>query len=131
MQAYLDTCLWIYAVEDPDGTGRPLLDYWLERLDNTEVHFSHLTRMECLVEPIRLGKTTLVNEYEELWSLGEVLNIHKPDFDLAAKLRAEYAVKTPDALHLAIAMNNSCDEFWTNDVRLSKVDTDIAIRRII
>lgn len=130
MQVYLDTCLWIYAVEDPDGKGRAFLNYWLERMLDTEVRFSHMTRMECLVEPMRLGKADLINEYEEIWSLGEVLAVQKPDFDLAARLRAQYGLKTPDAIHLAVAMNSKCDEFWTNDVRLSKVSVSLKIRRI-
>ncbi len=39
-------------------------------------------------------------------------------FDLAATLRAEQRLKTPDALHLACAIHHGCDEFWTRDARI-------------
>jgi len=39
-------------------------------------------------------------------------------FDRAATLRARHRLKTPDALHLAAAIEAGCDEFWTNDHRL-------------
>ncbi len=43
-------------------------------------------------------------------------------FRNAAQLRADFnSLKTPDALHLAIALHHNCDEFWTNDNRLSSV----------
>jgi predicted nucleic acid-binding protein len=29
-------------------------------------------------------------------------------------------LKTPDALHLAIAIHANCSEFWTNDKKLVK-----------
>lgn len=50
-------------------------------------------------------------------------------FDLATELRAVYNVKTPDALHLAAAINWGCDEFWTNDQRIPKaIQSRIGIR---
>ncbi len=39
-------------------------------------------------------------------------------FDRAADIRAA-GLRTADALHLAAAEATSCDEFWTNDRRLS------------
>lgn len=40
---------------------------------------------------------------------------------LAAQLRAGYKLKTPDAIHLATAIDSGCDCFITNDDRLKKV----------
>lgn len=42
-------------------------------------------------------------------------------FNLATVLRAQYGLKTPDALHLAAAISSGCDEFWSNDDRLAKI----------
>ena len=42
-------------------------------------------------------------------------------FDLATELRAQYRLKTPDALHLAAAISSECDEFWSNDDRLARI----------
>ncbi len=40
---------------------------------------------------------------------------------LAAQLRAAYRLKTPDAIHLATAIDSGCDVFVTNDDSLKKV----------
>jgi len=40
---------------------------------------------------------------------------------LAAQLRAAYRLKTPDAIHLATAIDSDCDIFITNDDNLKKV----------
>ena len=40
---------------------------------------------------------------------------------LAAQLRAAYRLKTPDAIHLATAIDSDCDVFITNDGNLKKV----------
>ncbi len=40
---------------------------------------------------------------------------------LAAQLRAAYRLKTPDAIHLATAIDSGCDTFITNDGNLKKV----------
>jgi predicted nucleic acid-binding protein len=40
-------------------------------------------------------------------------------FDLAAQLRADLGVKTPDVLHLAAAIRSGCDRFLTNDIHLN------------
>lgn len=46
--------------------------------------------------------------------------LNKAVFDLATELRAQHGLKTPDALHLAAAISAGCDEFWTNDLRLTQ-----------
>lgn len=130
MRVYLDSCLWIYAVEDPAGKGRSVLDRLLADIESQDILLSHLIRMECLVEPIRAQQADLVIQYESIWALGDVADLTRADFDLAAKLRANFRLKTPDALHLAVAANNRCDELWTNDSRLSSVATGVTVRRV-
>ncbi|MGH6877062.1 MAG: type II toxin-antitoxin system VapC family toxin [Rhizomicrobium sp.] len=44
----------------------------------------------------------------------------------AARLRASFALKTPDALHLACAHYRRCDGLWTNDERLAKASHGLA-----
>ncbi len=131
MRVYLDSCLWIYAVEDPAGKGQSVLDHLLSGIESQDILLSHLIRMECLVEPIRTQHADLVQQYESIWALGEVADLSRADFDLAARLRANFRLKTPDALHLAVAANNRCDELWTNDSRLSSVATGVTVRRIL
>ncbi|MBK9656698.1 MAG: PIN domain-containing protein [Rhodanobacteraceae bacterium] len=47
-------------------------------------------------------------------------------FDLGAHLRARFALKPPDALHLACAQFHGCDELWTNDARLAQAAHGLA-----
>ncbi len=47
-------------------------------------------------------------------------------FQKAAELRADFtSLRTPDALHLAVALHDDCDEFWTNDNRLTAIAPSI------
>lgn len=47
--------------------------------------------------------------------------IDADDAVAAVELRARYALRTPDALQLAVAIRAGCDAFLTNDVRLRRV----------
>lgn len=49
-------------------------------------------------------------------------------YDGAASLRAEFGLRTPDAIHLATALTNECEEFWTNDEKLLRASTGIVFR---
>lgn len=42
--------------------------------------------------------------------------------ETAARLRAKYAIKSPDALQIATGLYYSADKFLTNDVMLRKVN---------
>jgi predicted nucleic acid-binding protein len=44
------------------------------------------------------------------------------DGDLAAELRARYNLRTPDALHIACAIDTGCDAFLTNDTGIKRVN---------
>jgi uncharacterized protein len=45
----------------------------------------------------------------------------------ATELRARFGLKTPDALHLACAEVSGCQEFWTNDDRLSRAAAGLSL----
>jgi predicted nucleic acid-binding protein len=50
----------------------------------------------------------------------EILTLTTPVLDRATEIRARFNFKTPDAIHLAAAVENGCDAFLTNDQRLSR-----------
>lgn len=82
--------------------------------------------MECLVMPFRKINRQLIDKYFDWFEQTEVFSLNKEIFHQAAKLRADFtSLKTPDALHLATAINHNCDEFWTNDNRLSKIKPNL------
>ena len=55
-------------------------------------------------------------EQREPWA---TLVNDRPVFDKATRLRAAHRLKSPDALHLAAAIESHCTQFWTNDRRLA------------
>jgi predicted nucleic acid-binding protein len=83
---------------------------------------SNLTRMECLVLPIRNGDKALIQDFETWLSLqvDETVPFTESAFRRAAEIRAGFNFRTPDALHLAVALEGGCTAFFTNDARLSR-----------
>ncbi len=73
------------------------------------------------------GNQALVKDYEDFLAAQQWLPIADADFDRATRLRAVHKLRTPDALHLAIAIRHSCIEFWTNDDRLNSVAVGMAV----
>jgi predicted nucleic acid-binding protein len=79
-----------------------------------------LTHLECRIKPLREQNIVLLEKYEGFFALSDniYLGLEWSTFQLASELRARHGLKTPDALHLAAAIEGGCDEFWTNDHRL-------------
>jgi predicted nucleic acid-binding protein len=81
-----------------------------------------LTELECRVEPMRNGKQELLSRYDRLFasSLTRRLALSDSIYRRATELRAAQRLKTPDALHLAAALEYGCASFWTRDDRLAR-----------
>jgi predicted nucleic acid-binding protein len=84
--------------------------------------------MECLVLPFRLGDEELTTDFMRFLEGYECAPLGPRVFDRAARLRAHARISTPDALHVACAIEQGCDEFWTNDHRLDRVTLPIVVR---
>jgi predicted nucleic acid-binding protein len=79
---------------------------------------------EVLAQLLRMGRTELVKDYEDIIqnSVGfTLIPIDEQIAHRAAELRAKYGLKTPDALHVATALETHCDAFLTNDMGLKRV----------
>lgn len=48
-------------------------------------------------------------------------------FTRSAELRADFGLKTPDAMHSAAAQIAGCTELWTNDRRLAAASHGLAV----
>lgn len=120
MRLYLDTAPVIYVVEQV----MPFFPVVDERLSASGLVLvgSDLTRMECRVKPVRDGKHDLLQDYDEFFSsaVAEIVVLSREVMDRATEVRARYGVKTPDAIHLAVAVVANCDVFLTNDHRLDR-----------
>jgi predicted nucleic acid-binding protein len=85
---------------------------------------STTTLAEVLVQPLRRGNVALANLYQRLLLHSDYLDIVPVTGSVAvraATLRADYGLKLPDALHLAVAQEAGCEAFLTNDRALSRV----------
>jgi predicted nucleic acid-binding protein len=126
---YLDSCIAIYLVEEhPAYCGA--IENVLRQLDGV-VCYSPLTELECLVMPLRLKRKDLLDKFNRFFSLNLRLDMPDAVYREAARLRAEFGIKTPDALHLATARHHGCTELWTNDDRLANVAGGLAVNVVV
>lgn len=132
-EVYLDSCIVIYLHEGVSDLRRLIRDMILPDSGEPPVVFvSELTRLECRVQPIKSANKSLLDEYNNFFSLPEISRIPLSTevIDIATELRAHHGIKTPDALHAAAAISAGCSEFWTNDRRLEILGDRISVRVI-
>lgn len=123
---YLDSCIAIYVVEAHPLYASKVAE-GLNALQATQVCYSPLVRLECLVKSLQAQNQQLQNLYAQFWASQQNLSLVDDIFTRAAQIRADFpSLKTPDAIHLAAALHYGCDEFWTHDDRLAKVAPTIA-----
>jgi predicted nucleic acid-binding protein len=122
MMVYLDTVIVIYAVE---GTAlfQPRAQTRIAslRAAGDQLAVSDLTRLECRVQPLRLGDAMRLANFETFLTAPDVVKVPLPSsvYERATLIRAQFNYKLGDALHLAAAVEAGCGGFLTNDLRLS------------
>jgi predicted nucleic acid-binding protein len=86
--------------------------------------------LEVLVHPLRHGDEALAHQYNDIL-LSSANIVTRPVTDAiaqkAAGLRARYNLRTPDAIQLAVAINERAAVFLTNDRGLPQLE-DIKIQ---
>lgn len=121
----LDTSVFIYFIEHhPDYF--PLCERIFESLENGQIKASTatLSLLEVLVQPYRLKNDSLVLKFYSL--LTTYPNLTWVDMnlnvaDLAARLRAEHRLKTPDSIQAASAIVSGATGFICNDGAFKRV----------
>ena len=112
---YLDACMIIDLVE-----GRPDQQECLSNaLKGRTLVSSELARFESRIGALRTRKTEYLETYRRFFDSCRMVPMDRAAFELATDLRVRYGIKTPDALHLAVALHAGCGELWTNDKRLA------------
>ena len=93
------------------------------------IAISDLTRLECRVGALKRSDAAALKVFDSFFARPEVevVPLTNVVFDLAAELRADLGLKTPDALHVAAAIKGGCDSLLTNDNRLNRC-TNISIQ---
>jgi uncharacterized protein len=129
LTVFADTNALIYLIEQPATFGARAAAYFSAVFAaGDRVALSELVRMECRVGPLTTSDTAILAEYESFFesSKVDVLPITRAICDRASAIRAQFRFRSLDALHLAAAVENRCDRFLTNDLRL-KSFPDIAV----
>src|SRR3989338_2582930 len=119
----LDSNIILYYLHQDKNFGKQSFDL-LAAIKNKNKVISTLIYAESFVYIFEQNDESL--EKKQLRALEKIpkLQIVAPTKKiclLAAQLRAAYRLKTPDAIHLATAIDSDCDIFITNDDNLKKV----------
>jgi len=122
---YFDTSAIIFSVEKIEPLASRLRPYWLAaRSGDLALMTSELTLLETLVKPIQSGDDALEQSFRALLLQSrelQMIPITTAVLERAAHLRAEFGVKTPDAIHAASALLLGCGQFVTHDSGFRRV----------
>lgn len=127
MILFLDACIVIYWIEGADPLRARLaarLHALREQAPDATFAVSRLSWLECMVKPLRDSDEALANEYRAFFEAGQlkVIELTSPVIERATMLRATHALKTPDALQAASALElGGRVPFLTNDQAFRKV----------
>lgn len=115
----LDTCVWIYHLEAHPQYVNLTADL-LSTVAAGECRAigSELTLLELLVRPLQLQREDVAEEYEALLSHFPHLALAPVSRDVllkAAAIRAEYGLRSPDAIIIATGILRAATRLITND----------------
>jgi predicted nucleic acid-binding protein len=118
-QLYFDTNIFIYALEHHVDHA-VVVDALFAMVDAGQITAvtSEITLAECLVKPFADGDSNLQIRYQAAVSPRpnfSVSSLTRTILIRAAEIRALHKPRLPDAIHLATALNDSCQIFITND----------------
>lgn len=121
----LDTPVFIYLLEEhPRYLKR--VEHILHEVQQgkTQAVFSCIGLIEILTGPKKQGRYDLAAHYRDILAHFPhlaVKGIDGPIVEIASDLRARYGIATPDAIHIATAMESGASQFVTNDKYLVRV----------
>jgi predicted nucleic acid-binding protein len=132
-RVYFDANIFIYLME-----GYATLEASLRDIRDSIFHgesnirTSELTLCEVLVPAFRANNTALLALYRQFIEKSgafELVPTTRETYIRASLLRAQLGMKTPDAIHMATAIECGCNAFLTNDIGL-KAPRDMTILRM-
>lgn len=125
-EAYLDACSLIYLTEGAVGW-RSAVEARLRTLPTTAgLMTSRISRLECRSKPTRDRDAALLARYDAAFARTRVVDVTAAIIERATELRARYGFRSPDAIHLATAIDEGADVFITGDAALARC-TEIAV----
>ena len=122
----LDTAPFIYFIEDVTPYA-DLLNSVFDRLESHALRAvtSTITLAEILTKPFVDKNFALVDEIKftiKTFSTLSMVAIDEKLAEAAALIRTRHAIRLPDALQIAAAIEGEATLFITNDKRLRKID---------
>lgn len=127
MIIFLDACIIIYWVEAAFPYYSMVIKKFsdlAERYPDHTLAISRLSLLECLVKPLRDDDRETLAIYERFFTSPDlsIIEIDARIIDKATQLRAQYTLRTPDAIQAAscLSMPNS-PLFLTNDKRFAVI----------
>ncbi len=124
-RVYLDACMVIHLIEGNSQQQQILKRALLGKI----VFSSELVRLESRIKALRENQKIFLNVYEYFFKDCHLIDLNRSVFEQATELRVIHNLKTPDALHLAAALD-VCDQFWTNDQQLVKLVNDKLLKNL-
>ncbi len=121
----LDTAPLIYFIEENPSYAQ-IVSPFFKALDQQSFRAvtSTVTLLEVLVIPFRRNQIDLARQYREILLNSKSLTTlsFTPEIaERAARLRAEWNFKAPDAVQIATAIHANASFFLTNDTNLPEV----------
>lgn len=123
MLIYLDSVIVIYFLDANDQYQQMAAQRLSAlRAAGDEIAISDLTRLECRVQPINQSDQRRLAMFDNFFILSGVKRVPLTTavYDRATEIRAQFAFKTTDAIHLAAAIESGCGLFLTHDRQLAK-----------
>ncbi len=113
-----------YAEEHPRYL--PIVEPFFDALDRGtfQAVASTVILLEVLVLPLRNHEVALAQAYRDILLSSNAITlipVHLEIAERAAQLRANTSMRTPDAIHIATALQSGATHFITNDNRLSSI----------
>jgi predicted nucleic acid-binding protein len=127
---YFDTSIFVYSVENNQEFGA-ICHELMQGIETSQLSAitSELTLSETLVFPFRNAHLETQRKYQEIIETSGgllVVPVIRHILIQAAELRAATpSLKTPDAIHLATALETGCEVFLTNDSRIKSPELEI------
>ena len=123
----VDTSPFIYLIEEHPVYLDAVRSFF-KKMDAREISAvtSTVTLLEVLVQPFRRGADHLAGQYRQALLNAIHLSCVPVTGEIAeeaARLRANYNLRTPDAIQLATAIQSGATAFLTNDSFLTSVPT--------
>jgi predicted nucleic acid-binding protein len=121
----VDAAPIIYVLDGHPTLAEPFMELFaaIEAGRNQAV-ISAITIAEVLSGPLKLGREALAERYKQVltaspgWS---VMDVDSEVAESAARLRARYGLRLPDAIQLATAIRSGSSALVTHDRDFSKV----------